>query len=81
MTHAEISQKLFHQADHYSMSAAMRVPRRAVKALLAKVSKPRAALVVTWATVADNDVRVALVVLAMVELANKISEYYGESYM
>jgi hypothetical protein len=86
MTHAEISQKLFHQEsepDHYSMSAATRVPRRAAKALLAKVSKPRAALVVAWTIEAVTvlDARVAFVNLAVAGLANEISECYGESYL
>lgn len=64
------------------MSAATRVPRSATKALLAKVLKPRAALVVALTIDAVNvlDTRVAL---AVAGLANrtKISEYYGESYL
>ena len=65
------------------MSAATRVPRRAAKAPLAKVFKPRAALVVALTIEADTvvEARVALVNFALVGLANEISECYGEAYL
>jgi hypothetical protein len=65
------------------MSAATRVLRRVAKALLAKVLKLRAMLVVALTTDAVTvlNARVALVNLAVTRLVNKTSEYYGESYL
>ena len=65
------------------MSAATRVPRKAAKALLAKVPKRRAALVValTIDAVTVLDARVALAKLAVAGLVNRNFEYYGESYL
>lgn len=65
------------------MSAATRMPRRAAKALLPKLLKLLAMLVVTLATdaVVVVDARVALINLAVARLVSKNSEDFGESYM